>query len=395
MAGAIARVDDIARYHRVLEREIQYLLNRKDRIAGCEPRVGVVPNWRIILKGRSMQPVHLVFFFKGLKEWVVERLISVNLWLEEQAMKALGMFLGVVAAVGLAVGLVACGGGGGGSSSGSATTGSLQVALTDFPADYYSEVTVAIKEISLVVADCEDDDSCEVQSLMTFEPAISRNVLDLVYQQELLGEAAVPAGSYSQLRLILEDNEDGSEPVNYVMLANDDVPGTKYPLQTPSGQTSGMKVLGKFTVTAGETSAIVLDFDVTRAVIQEGNGDWKVKPTGIRIVAMEGVLGEYGALAGTVLPEGAWATAVVSVYPDGSGTAIASGLVNEEDGSFRALVPEGDYQLGVSAEGYQAFDSAVEGATPAGPFTAVLGADTPVADITLAAEEVEEPVESP
>lgn len=306
-------------------------------------------------------------------------------------MKALGWLLGVVAVVGLVVGLGACGGGG--SSSGSATTGSLQVALTDFPAEYYSEVTVAIKEIALVEADCEDGDACEVQSLMTFEPAISRNVLDLAYQQELLGEAAVPEGTYSQVRLILEANQDGSEPVNYVVLA--DEPDTKYPLQTPSGQTSGMKVLGKFTVTAGETSAIVLDFDVTRAVIQEGNGDWKVKPTGIRIVAVEDVLDDYGALTGTVLPEAAWETAVVSVYPDGSDTAIASGLVNEEDGSFRALVPEGDYQLGVSAEGYQAFDSAAGGASPAGPFTVSLGSDTEVAPITLAAEEVEEPVESP
>ncbi|MEZ4483573.1 MAG: DUF4382 domain-containing protein [Syntrophotaleaceae bacterium] len=241
-------------------------------------------------------------------------------------MKALWWLLGLVATAGLVTVLGACGGGG--SSSGTASTGTLQVALTDFPADYYSEVTVAIKEIALVEADCQDGDSCEVRSLVTFEPAISRNVLDLAYQQELLGEATVPAGTYNQVRLILADNEDGSEPVNYVVLTAE--PGVKYPLQTPSGQTSGMKVLGKFTVTAGETSAIVLDFDVTKAVIQEGNGDWKIKPTGIRIVAVDDVLGDYGALTGTVLPEGAWESAVVSVYPDGSGTAIASGLVNAE-----------------------------------------------------------------
>jgi|LGOV01.1.fsa_nt_gb hypothetical protein len=306
-------------------------------------------------------------------------------------MKKFWRLFGVLVAVGIAIGIGACGGGG--SSSDSATSGTLQVALTDFPAEHFLEVTVAIKEIALVPTDCADGDSCEVQSLMTFEPAITRNVLDLAYQQELLGEATVPAGTYNQVRLVLEANEEGSEPVNYVVLT--DEPETKYPLQTPSGQASGLKVLGKFTVVAGESTAIVLDFDPTKAVIQEGNGDWKIKPTGIRIVAVEDVLAQYGALAGTVLPEAVWESAVVSVYPDSSDQAIASGLVNEEDGSFRALVPEGDYHLGVAAEGYQGFDSAAEGASPAGPFTVSLGSDTEVEDITLVPEEAEELAETP
>ncbi len=304
-------------------------------------------------------------------------------------MRNVWKLLGFLAVVGLVVGIGACGGGG--SSSDSSASGTLQVALTDFAADYFNEVTVTVKEIALVAADCEDDDACEVQSLMTFEPAITRNVLDLAYQQELLGEATVPVGTYNQVRLVLEANEEGSEPVNYVVLAAE--PETKYPLQTPSGQSSGLKILGKFTVTAGESSAIVLDFDPTRAIIQEGNGGWKIKPTGIRIVAVEDVLGQYGALAGKVLPEAVWESAVVSVYPDGSEQAIASGLVNEEDGSFRALVPEGDYQLGVTAEGYQAFDSAAEGVSPAEPFTVSLGSDTDVEEISLVPEEVEEPAE--
>lgn len=306
-------------------------------------------------------------------------------------MKKFCRVFGVLAAIGVAIGMGACGGGGG--SSDSSSSGSLQVALTDFPASHFLEVTVAIKEIALVSADCDDGDTCEVQSLMTFDPAISRNVLDLAYQQELLGEETVPAGTYNQIRLVLEANEDGSEPVNYVVLA--DEPGLKYPLQTPSGQTSGLKVLGKFTVEAGESTAIVLDFDPAKAVIQQGNGDWKIKPTGIRIVAVEDVLAQYGALAGTVLPEATWESAVVSVYPDGSDQAIASGLVNEEDGSFRALVPEGDYHLGVTAEGYQGFDSSAEGASPAGPFSVLLGDDTDVEDITLLPEEVEAPAEAP
>lgn len=305
-------------------------------------------------------------------------------------MKKMLRLLATIATVVLAAGLGACGGGG---SSDSGDAGTLQVAITDLPAADFLEVTVAIKEIALVEAGCEDGDACEVQTLMSFAPAVSRNVLDLAYQQELLGEANVPAGNYNQLRLILETNEDGLDPVNYVVLAAE--PGNKYALETPSGTTSGMKVLGKFSVTAGESTAIVLDFDPAKAVIQEGNGDWKIKPTGIRIVAVEDVLGEYGALAGSVLPEDAWPTAVVSVYPDGSDLAIASGLVNAEDGSFRAQVPAGDYHLGVTADGYQAFDSTADGAVPAGPFSVILGEDTQVDAITLSAEEPEEPVENP
>lgn len=291
-------------------------------------------------------------------------------------MKKMVSILGVLSVILLVGFLASCGGG-----SGSSDSGTVQVAITDAAAEDFAEITIAIKSIDLVPADCEEEGDCEVETLASFEPARTVDVISLAYQQEVLGEHILPEGSYNQVRLVLEANVEGQEPANYLVLA-----GTveKIPIKTPSGQESGLKILGKVTVVGGEITAIALDFDPAKAIVEAGSsGNWIFKPTGIRVVQMDDILAVYGALAGMVGPEGAWPTAVVSVYPEGESGAIASGLVNSEDGTYRAFVPAGSYHLQVAAEGYDPYDSSLAGAVPAGPFEVTEQNDTPVTDIVL------------
>ncbi len=141
-------------------------------------------------------------------------------------------------------------------------------------------------------------------------------------------------------------------------------------------------MLGRFEVKAGELNAIVLDFDPDRAVVEAGaSGQVLLKPTGIRIVQVADVLPTYGSLSGTVAPQEAWPSAVVSVVCEGSSSAIASGTVNPDDGTFRAFVPAGNYTVRVTADGFEPFDSAQT--DPPGLFSVAQGADTPVGAITL------------
>ncbi len=271
-------------------------------------------------------------------------------------------------------GLPGCGGG---SSGG--TTGLLQVGVTDLSGNV-SSLVVTIREIRVVPAGQEEEATgVGLPLIATFVAPQPIDIMQLQYQQQLLGENQVPAGAYSQVRLVLEPNPPGA-PVNYLIYASD--LNTMVPLKTPSGQQSGLKILGQFEVAAGVINAIVLDFDPAKAVVTAGkSGQTLLKPTGIRITKVAEILASYGGIGGAVLPEDAQATAMVSVIPVGESAAIAQGSVNPDDGSFRAGVPSGEYYLVVTADGYPTFDSSL--LSPAKTYQVVAGEDTDAGVIDL------------
>lgn len=270
---------------------------------------------------------------------------------------------------------VACG------SDNSTSTGTLQVALTDAVDPSLKEVVISIKEIRAVPNGNENQGDSGLPLIKTFAPSLVVNVLDLAYQQEILGEALVPTGTYNQIRLILDANSDGDSPVNYITFQDDSVvalDSDELALKIPSAQTSGLKILGKFTVLPGEITAIVLDFDPAKAIHESSTDKWILKPTGIRIVEVEDLLPQYGAITGIVLSSGLVVeNAIVSVVPEGQERPSASGLVNPEDGSFRALLPEGAYFIMIDAEGFDSPSSEPE------LFDVVVGEDTDAGVVDL------------
>lgn len=274
----------------------------------------------------------------------------------------------------MALALAGCGGGGG------EDRGTLSVALTDASGPY-ANVVVSITAVYAVPAeDAGEETGPGLPLVVAFDTPQVVDVLTLGFIQQVLGTASVPAGDYEQIRLVLAPNPATGEPVNYVTLSSD--PTTKLPLDTPSGQQSGLKIPGKFTVQPGELTAVALDFDPSRAIVSAGaSGKYLLKPTGIRIVTMADRLSTYGSLSGTVGPAEAWPTAMVSIMPAGTSVAVASGTVNPEDGSFRAFLPAGSYAVRVDATGYTSYDSA----TVPLFYTVTVGADTAVSAITLVA----------
>jgi len=276
----------------------------------------------------------------------------------------------VVAALFLLAGLTVfqlpgCSGGG----SGSANTGTLQVSLTDAQSDAFENVFISIKEIRVVPAGRENaaDDDPGLPVIATFATPHRVDVLTLRFQQDILGSVTLPAGNYTQVRLILEANPSapGLDPVNYVTLKTD--PATMIPLKTPSGQQSGLKVLGKFTVEPGIINAILIDFDPNTAIVIRGNGDYNLKPTGIRIVQSDGPLTAFGSLSGMIISTFKdFSSATVSVVPQGSSNAVAAGMVfsnfssNRWEGPFAAFVPSGDYRVHVRANGFANYSTQVQ-----------------------------------
>ncbi|NSW56560.1 MAG: DUF4382 domain-containing protein [Armatimonadetes bacterium] len=288
----------------------------------------------------------------------------------------------VISLVAVGVILVTCPGCGGGDDGGAAQTARLSVAITDASGPF-AEVHLSVVAVRVVrLGSGSAPTGPGLPLIASFSPARQVSVLDLAYQQEILGTASVPVGTYEQVRLVVAPNVSGQPPANYVTLLSD--PTTKLPLDTPSGETAGLKVLGRFEVQPGVANAIVLDFDPSRAIVTAGqSGKYLFKPTGIRIVDVSQTLPNYGSLSLTVDPASAWPDAMVYVTPMGSSVPIAAGTVNTSDGSFRAFLPSGQYSVSITASGFQTYNTAL--LAPPIYYPVAIGADTPVGTVTLAA----------
>ena len=179
-------------------------------------------------------------------------------------------FCGVgLLAMAMAVGLVACGGGGGGGIGGTGITpqGTVRFAVTDAPACGFDSVNVTIQKVR-VHKDAGAVDADAGWSEVVVSPARRVDLLGLTNGVlEELGQASLPAGKYTQLRLILGANDSNTPLANSVLPTG----GSETALTTPSGQQSGAKLNVDIDVAAGKVADFVLDFDACKSVVTRGN----------------------------------------------------------------------------------------------------------------------------
>lgn len=187
----------------------------------------------------------------------------------------------------------ACGGGGGAGSSG---TGTLKVSLTDAPACGYDHVWVTVTKVRVHRSETAGDNE-EGWSEVLVDPVSNGRRIDLLELQNgvlaELGQTALPAGHYSQVRLVLADNKNVGN-ANEIVLSS-----TKkaVALDTPSAQQSGLKLKHGFDVEPNTEVDLVLDFDACRSIVKAGNsGKYNLKP----VIAVMPVL--TGTVTGSVDP---------------------------------------------------------------------------------------------
>lgn len=82
----------------------------------------------------------------------------------------------------------------------------------------------------------------------------------------LIASSAVPAGNVTEVRLILG-------PDNSVVIA-----GTRWPLDAPSAEESGLKVKFDQKVNSGEKCTVWIDFNIHKSIVVKGNGGFLLKP---------------------------------------------------------------------------------------------------------------------
>lgn len=261
----------------------------------------------------------------------------------------------------------------GDSGSTSAPTGTLKLSITDKMSDDFKNVVISIREIRVVPSGKEDaaDNDPGLPVVATFATPRNIDVMQLQFVQQALGDVVLPAGSYSQIRLILEPNPNGQQqPANYLVLKAD-LASTKIPLTTPSAQQSGLKIPGPLEIKPGIINAVMIDFDPNTAIVARGNGDYNLKPTGIRLVQMSDVLTQYGSISGTLYSTfKVWSSATVSVKRRGvinDADPIAAGRIFSNYTSrswqapFAAFVPPNaptiSYKTFIAANGFRLYSS--------------------------------------
>jgi hypothetical protein len=147
------------------------------------------------------------------------------------------------------------------------------VALTDSPACGYDQVNVTVERVRVHTSMAANDSDMGWTEIPVSAPR-KINLLDLQNGTIAeLGQTTLPAGTYTQIRLVLRPNGGGS-PANSVVPTG----GAELPLDTPSAQQSGLKLNRGFTVQPGELTDIVIDFDACRSIVTRGNGSYGLKP---------------------------------------------------------------------------------------------------------------------
>ncbi|WP_372653203.1 DUF4382 domain-containing protein [Draconibacterium sp.] len=220
--------------------------------------------------------------------------------------------------------------------------GKVNVYLTDapFPIELVSQTIVTIDKVEIRK---QESDTTESSFIPIMVEPFEVDLLTLTNGiTEQLASVELEAGTYDMMRLHVVDAE--------VILTDE----TVFDLKIPSGSSSGLKIKIEpaLTINSGETSDVLLDFDVSKSFVAKGN--WKggmingfnFKPV-IRCVLLD----RAGRIEGTVsdtsnvlLPNTAvnlW-TEVNDIEED----SLITTAFTDEMGMYKLIgIPEGAYYL--------------------------------------------------
>ena len=232
----------------------------------------------------------------------------------------------------------------GGNSGG---TGTLKVSLTDLPSCGFDEVNVTVSKVRVHESNTVGGDDSGWRDI-TLSPPRKINLTSLVNGVlEDLGQTTLPAGHYTQLRLVLVPNSP-TEPLNNSVLPAGGS-GSETAIDTPSAVQSGIKLIHEFDVEANTLVDLVLDFDACKSIVTKGDGKYALKPV-IHVIPMD----VSGTIAGFVDP--ALADDNPMVFAEQGGEVVKS-TVPDENGSFtlsplQQSATAGDYDVVITADNH-------------------------------------------
>jgi hypothetical protein len=239
-----------------------------------------------------------------------------------------------------AAALLAAGCGGGGIGGTGQQAGTMRASITDAPTCYEAvNVTVQKVRVHQSAGAAEGDSGW---SEIVLAPAKRVDLVPLTNGVlEALGQTSLPTGKYTQLRLVLAENDNANPVANAVT----PIGGSEVPLATPSGAQTGLKINVDIDVEADKVVDVVLDFDACKSVVPRGNsGQYNLKP----VLTATTVVSDAGMrVVGYVDPAIALPSTQVSVQ---AGGVPVKATMPDVTGRFVLYpVPAGTYDLVVAA----------------------------------------------
>ena len=156
--------------------------------------------------------------------------------------------------------------------------GRLKIYLTDLSEknkaddpETYVAINLTIYKIQIHLAGEDEEDEGEWVELILNEPT-EYNLIELKDESILLSEDELTPGKYTQIRLFVID---ASLDIEFGEIG--------VPVEIPSADQTGIKLIHPFEIIAGETIELTIDFDAEESIIKTGNGSYKLNPV-IKIV---------------------------------------------------------------------------------------------------------------
>jgi len=240
----------------------------------------------------------------------------------------------------IAVGIAACGGGG------SNATGTLRLSLTDAPTCGYDNVWVTVEKVRIHASSTAADTDGGWSEVVLATPQ-RIDLLTLTNGTLLpLGQTALPAGKYTQMRLVLGSTSPSGSPNG--TLANSIKPtgGQEVALTTPSALQSGLKMNVDIDVAADTVADFAIDFDACKSFVKAGSsGQYLLKP----VLSVIPILSSK--IVGWVDPAMAANGVATTVSAQVDGVPVKSTPPNS-DGRFELFpIRTGTYDLVITSSG--------------------------------------------
>lgn len=178
--------------------------------------------------------------------------------------------------------LAGCGALSGVSDDGS---GNLAMYIADKPVNDVAEVNVTLEKVEI------HEEETGWITLTDFDDHGGERTFDLLklrFNEELLGQKQIEAGTYNQIRLIVAANEEGQagsgnySGKSYVVYKDETKENED--IFIPSGKQTGLKIDHKFTIENNEIKRLVLDNNVADIMHSAGQSGIILRPTAIEII---------------------------------------------------------------------------------------------------------------
>lgn len=205
-------------------------------------------------------------------------------------------------------------------------SGQVKVYITDAPVD-----DANIEAVVISVSKIEMNGPRGWETVKEFDTPFSINILE--YQNGksyFVTDANLTAGTYTEARFVLNASQDlnatVTNPPSFIRYKD----GSKQALYIPGGSASGYKAKGDVEVVANSTTAVTLDFDARRSIVEAGNsGKFILKPT-VRVIGNA----EAAKVEGNFTDFQSYSRVVAFLYTKGSYTNAEATVTGENETRF-------------------------------------------------------------